>query len=93
MNFFGIRDLSNNTKKVMMNVASNKKAVITDNGKPSALLLSINEDTFETVLSFVQRLEAQLALEEIQRQSAANFPNGISEEEIQAEIDAVRRGE
>ena len=49
MNFYGIRDLSNNTKNVMTSVNTNKKVIITDNGKPSAIMLSINEANFEAL--------------------------------------------
>ena len=83
MNFYGIRDLSNNTKSVMSSVSTNKKVIITDNGKPSAIMLSINESNFETILAFVQKLEMQLAVTELQKQSLANFPDSISDDEIQ----------
>ena len=89
MNFYGIRELSNNTKAVMTNLAANKKAVITDNGKPSALMIGINE----AVLAFVQKLEMQLAVSELQKQSLKNFPVLLTDEEIQNEINAVRQGE
>ena len=92
MNFYGIRDLSNNTKSVMSSVSTNKKVMITDNGKPSAIMLSINESNFETILAFVQKLEMQLAVTELQKQSLANFPDSISDDEIQKEIDATRKG-
>ena len=92
MNFYGIRDLSNNTKSVMSSVSTNKKDIITDNGKPSAIMLSINESNFETILAFVQKLEMQLAVTELQKQSLANFPDSISDDEIQKEIDATRKG-
>ena len=92
MNFYGIRDLSNNTKSVMSSVSTNKKVIITDNGKPSAIMLSINESNFETILAFVQKLEIQLAVTELQKQSLANFPDSISDDEIQKEIDATRKG-
>ena len=92
MNFYGIRDLSNNTKSVMSSVSTNKKVIITDNGKPSAIMLSINESNFETILAFVQKLEMQLAVAELQKQSLANFPDSISDDEIQKEIDAARKG-
>lgn len=92
MNFYGIRDLSNNTKSVMSSVSTNKKVIITDNGKPSAIMLSINESNFETILAFVQKLEMQLAVAELQKQSLANFPDSISDDEIQKEIDATRKG-
>ena len=91
MNFYGIRDLSNNTKSVMSSVSTNKKVIITDNGKPSAIMLSINESNFETILAFVQKLEMQLAVTELQKQSLANFPDSISDDEIQKEIDATRK--
>ena len=91
MNFYGIRDLSNNTKNVMTSVSTNKKVIITDNGKPSAIMLSINESNFETVLSFVQKLEMQLAVSELQKQSLINFPDGLSDEDIQKEIEAARK--
>ena len=67
--------------------------IITDNGKPTAILLNINEDNFETVLNCVQQMEAQTALSALQKASVANFPNGLSDEEIQAEIDAARKGD
>ena len=92
MNFYGIRDLSNNTTSVMSSVSTNKKVIITDNGKPSAIMLSINESNFETILAFVQKLEMQLAVTELQKQSLANFPDSISDDEIQKEIDATRKG-
>ena len=92
MNFYGIRDLSNNTKSVMSSVSTNKKVIITDNGQPSAIMLSINESNFETILAFVQKLEMQLAVTELQKQSLANFPDSISDDEIQKEIDATRKG-
>lgn len=93
MNFYGIRDLSNNTKNVMTSVSTNKKVIITDNGKPAAIMLSINEANFETVLSFVQKLEMQLAVSELQKQSLTNFPDGLSDEDIQKEIEAARKGD
>ena len=93
MNFYGIRDLSNKTKNVMTSVSTNKKVIITDNGKPSAIMLSINESNFETVLSFVQKLEMQLAVSELQKQSLINFPDGLSDEDIQKEIEAARKGD
>ena len=93
MNFYVIRDLSNNTKNVMTSVSTNKKVIITDNGKPSAIMLSINESNFETVLSFVQKLEMQLAVSELQKQSLINFPDGLSDEDIQKEIEAARKGD
>lgn len=93
MNFYGVRELSNNTKTVLSSVSRGKKAIITDNGKPTAIMLGITEDTFEQVLSLVQRMEGLTALSLLQQQSASEFPKGLSDDEIQAEINAARKGE
>ena len=71
MNFYGIRELSNNTKSVLSSVAKGNKAIITDNGKPTAILLNINEDNFETVLNCVQQMEAQTALSALELYSGS----------------------
>jgi len=44
MKFCGIRELSNNTKAVLENVSQGNKVIITDNGKPTAMMIRINED-------------------------------------------------
>ncbi len=93
MNFCGVRELSNNTKAVLENVSQGNKVIITDNGKPSALMIQINENNFELVLSLVQQLEMQATLSAIWEKAAKDFPTGMTEEEIEAEINAVRRGE
>lgn len=93
MNFYGVRELSNNTKSVLVAVSKEGSAVITDNGKPTAIMLSISEATFESVLAMVQRFKAKQAFESMQKQARTDFPNGMTEEEIEEEIAAARRGE
>lgn len=93
MNFYGVRELSNNTKNVLSTVSKNGSAIITDNGKPTAILIGITEDSFESVLSQVQQMKARFAFEALQKQAQIDFPNGLSEEEIEAEIQAARREE
>ena len=56
-------------------------------------MIGINESNFEAVLAFVQKLEMQLAVSELQKQSLKNFPVPLTDEEIQNEINAVRQGE
>lgn len=90
MNFYGVRELSNNTKNVLNTVSANGTAIITDNGKPAAIMMSISEESFESVLAMVQQMYARRAFEDLQRASQTNFPNGMSEEEIETEIRAAR---
>lgn len=92
MNFYGMRELSNNTKNVMTSVNQNGSAVITDNGKPAALMISISEENFEATLDAVRQMRARQAVEVLRRQARMNFPEGMSMDEIDAEIDAARKG-
>ncbi len=93
MNFYGVRELSNNTKNVLNTVSQNGSAIITDNGKPAAIMIGITEESFESTLAMVQQLKARRAFEELQKQAQIDFPNGMSEEEIEAEVSAARKGE
>lgn len=43
MKFYSISELRNQTKSVMKYLSVNKKVVIMDNGKPSALMMGINK--------------------------------------------------
>lgn len=91
MKFYSISELRNQTKSVMKYLSVNKKVVIMDNGKPSALMMGINKENFELVLDMVQKLEVQLAVSELQEQSLKNFPISLTENEIQQEINATRK--
>ena len=64
MNFYGIRELSNNTKAVLSNVTNGNKVVITDNGKPTAIMINITEENFEFVLDAINRIELLKKLKE-----------------------------
>ena len=92
MNFYGMRELSNNTKIVMTSVNQKGSAVITDNGKPAALMISISEDNFEATLDAVRQMRARQAVEALRKQARVNFPEGMSMDEIDAEIAAARKG-
>lgn len=92
MNFYGMRELSNNTKNVMTSVNQNGSAVITDNGKPAALMISISEENFEATLDAIRQMRARQAVDALRKQARMNFPEGMSMDEIDAEIDAARKG-
>ena len=90
MKFYNISELRNQTKSVMRYLSVNKKVVIMDNGKPSALMIGINEENFESMFDMVQKLEVQLAVYELRKQSLKDFPISLTENEIQQEINSVR---
>ena len=51
MNFYSIRELRTETKNIYENILQNGEAVITNNGKPSMLMINISEDNFDELHS------------------------------------------
>ena len=89
MNFYSIRDLRTDTKEICDYVNGGGEAVITNNGKPTVLMLDISEDRFELVLRAVRQAKAMIAFNEMRAQAAAH--GYMTDEEIDAEIEASRR--
>jgi antitoxin (DNA-binding transcriptional repressor) of toxin-antitoxin stability system len=88
MNFYSIRDLRTETKSICDHIQSAGEAVITNNGKPTVLMLDISEDNFEEVLRAVRQAKAMIAFNAMRKIAEDN--GFMSEEEIEAEIQAAR---
>lgn len=91
MNFYTVRDLRTTPKSIWENLAADGEAVITNNGRPMALLLDIADGDFEETLRAVRQAKAAIAFNSMRSKAAAK--GYMSEEEIEAEIAAARRGE
>ena len=87
MNFYSVRDLRNDSKGMWENLKGNGEVIITNNGKPAALMLDISEDNFE----IIRQAKAMIAFNNMRSRAAAN--GFLSDEEIAAEIAAARKGE
>jgi len=57
MQFLTIREFSKAPKQALLRLAEDGKAVLTNNGKPAAILLNVNAENFEQVFAFVQQTE------------------------------------
>lgn len=57
MRFYSIHELSNNTETVLSSVAAEHLVVITENGKPSALMIEVSEENFEETLSILKQMK------------------------------------
>ncbi|MBQ9698805.1 MAG: type II toxin-antitoxin system prevent-host-death family antitoxin [Acidaminococcaceae bacterium] len=89
MNFYSIRDLRTETKEICEQVRRNGKAIITNNGKPTMLVLDIAEDNIETVLRAIRQAKAMIAFNTMRGIAAEN--GYMTDEEIEAEIQASRK--
>jgi len=91
MQFMTIRELSKSPKDTLTRLSKDGKAVLTNNGKPQALILKIDGDSFERTLSILQKLEFMQNLTEMRLTSMRNGNAGMSLDEINAEIAAARK--
>ncbi len=88
MNFYSIRDLRTDSKSVWQDLSRGGEVVLTNNGKPSALMIDIPEGSFDEVVQAVRQARAMIALNNMRRRAAeAGFR---TEEEIEALIDQAR---
>ena len=88
MDFYSIRDLRTDSKNMWEALSSGDEIVITNNGKPSALMIDILEGRFDEVVQVVRQAKAMIAINSMRRKaSKAGF---MSDEEIDSLIKEVR---
>ena len=90
MKFLSVRDLKTKSSQVWKDLSEQKEMVVTSNGRPIALLSSINGNNLEQVLTAFRRARATNALASIQYNSIQKETDIISMDEINAEIRAIR---
>ena len=88
MNFYSIRDLRSETKNICEKVRQSGEVIITNNGKPSVLMLDISEDNFDEVVRAIRQAKAMIAFNSMKAIAAAN--GYMTDSEIEEEIKAAR---
>jgi len=88
MNFYSIKDLRVDTKNICENIRQNGEAVITNNGKPTALMLDISDNNFEEVIRAIRQAKAMIAFNSMRATAMRN--DYMTDSEIEAEIKAAR---
>jgi prevent-host-death family protein len=92
MKFISVRELRLKPGEVWRLAKQEKDLVITSNGRPIAILTGIDEESFEEELDIMQRARALKALDTIHKNSVMKGIHRITDQEIQLEIEAVRKG-
>jgi antitoxin (DNA-binding transcriptional repressor) of toxin-antitoxin stability system len=90
MKLLSVRDLKTKSSQVWKDLPDQKEMVITSNGRPIAILSSVNENNLEQVLSAFRQARAIEAVASIQYESVRKGTDKITLEEINSEINAVR---
>jgi len=89
--FISVRDLRGKSADIWRELAGEREMVITSNGRPVAILASVNESNLEESLAAFRRARAINAVASIQRRSVTSGADALTANEIETEISAVRK--
>ena len=90
MNFYSMRDLRTDSKKMWDDLQDGKEVVLTNNGKPSALIINIPEGMFDETVRAVRQAKAMIALNSMRRRAARE--GFMTDEDIESLINEARNG-
>jgi len=93
MKFISVRDFRTSSSEIWKNLPSEREMVVTNNGKPIALLTPLTDRTLEDTVSAVRRATAVNAVKKMQETSAAIGNDGMTLDEINAVISDARKNE
>ena len=91
MQFYSVRDLNTTSKEVWQSLAENGEVIITNNGKPAAIMIDVDGADLEETLAAVRQASAMRTVNRMRLFSQRRGNMSLSDDDIQAEIDAARR--
>jgi prevent-host-death family protein len=91
MQFLTVRELRTRTSEIWKRLSREKEIVVTNNGRPVAILSSVAEDSVEESLKAIRQARAALAVASMQLDSVSKGTDRITSEEIEEEIRDVRK--
>lgn len=90
MDYVTVRQLREKSGEIWQRVEAGEEFVVTRNGMPFALLVSTEPSAVEENLRALRAARLGAVVERIQAQAQASGASALTDEDIQAEIDAVR---
>lgn len=91
MKFITVRDLRTSPAQIWKQLPEEQEMVITNNGKPVALLTPLSDKNLEDTLKAVRKARAINAVKQMQEISIKNTNLNLSIDEIQKEIKESRK--
>lgn len=91
MKFITVRDFRTTPAKIWKELGIEQELVITQNGKPIALLTPLSDSSMEETISAVRKARAVTAVKNIQEHSFQNKLSDLSLDEINKEIRETRK--
>ncbi|MGE4547901.1 MAG: hypothetical protein AB7E28_09035 [Desulfurella sp.] len=87
MKFIPSRELRLKTTEIFKMLQNEDEIVVTLNGKPTSIMIPVNEDNLEQIMSMIKRIKTKNALRRMRERAAEN---NITEHDIDEEIKKVR---
>lgn len=91
MKFLSVRDLRGKSAQIWEELSEQKELVVTNNGRPIAILSSVTPSNLEESLSAIRQARAIQAVAAMQRRSVEKGTDKMTLKGINAEIKAARR--
>ena len=91
MDYVTVRELREKSREIWQRIEAGEEFVVTRNGKPFALLLHTEPSEVEAALRAHRAARFGAVVKRLQAQARASGADRLTDEDIQAEIDAVRR--
>ena len=93
MQFIPYRNLRNEPSSVREKLSSEGELIVTNGGKPFALMIDIPEnENVEEILLMASRIRAQMAVRAIRSKARANGTSQLSDAQIEDVIQSTRDG-
>ncbi len=89
MEFYSARELRTNTKSIWKELSEDNDVVITNNGKPCALMVGIPEGRFEETVRALRQAKAIAAMDRMRRK--AEKDGFMSDQEIDEAVREARK--
>ena len=90
MKFITVRDIRTSPAQIWKQLPEEQEMVITNNGRPIALLTPISDQSLELTLSAVRRARATAAVQNMQKTARDTGADRMTDNEIDEEIRAAR---
>jgi prevent-host-death family protein len=91
MNFYTVRDLRTHPREVWDKLSETQEIIITNNGKPTALMIGIDDESLEEVLASVRQSMAMRAVNKLRIASVRSGRSDMTSEDIDEEIYKARK--
>ncbi len=88
MNFYSMRDLRTESKSMWADLSRGDEVILTNNGRPSAIMIDIPEGGFDETVQAVRQAKAMIALNSMRQRAARE--GFKSDDEIEALVNEAR---